>query len=145
MSNKCAKALGLMRFPNKTEVYGPNRARLNTKGMVEVLMCHREEERQILRTTFIIVDEEPPDQPTASFKGVTTGFELWNDRALADPGYQDRGPIEVLLGAEVWAKTIGEDIQRSKTGLLAQKSEFGYLIFGAYHERSGNIRSCLHI
>lgn len=55
---------------------------------------------------------------------------------MADPAYNQPGAIELLLGVDVWAEIIQEEIVRTKFGLCAQKTKFGYTVFGAVKEHS---------
>lgn len=50
---------------------------------------------------------------------------------LADPTLCDPGPIDILLGAHVWAKNIRDKVIRSENNdLIAHDSNFGWLIYG---------------
>lgn len=50
---------------------------------------------------------------------------------LADPTLREPGRIDILLGAHVWSRIAMAAIVRNDTnGLMAQRSRFGWLIFG---------------
>lgn len=50
---------------------------------------------------------------------------------LADPQFNIPGRIDMLLGADFYAKIIRNGIKRNKDGPTAQKTTFGWIIFGA--------------
>ncbi|XP_055909667.1 uncharacterized protein LOC129944332 [Eupeodes corollae] len=59
---------------------------------------------------------------------------------LADPKFSEPARIEMLLGAQVWAEIIRECIKRFSSGLTAQDSSLGWIVFGKLqprHERAG--------
>lgn len=47
----------------------------------------------------------------------------------ADPNYNRPARIDMILGIEVWAEIVNEEIIRSKNGLCAQNTSFGHAIF----------------
>lgn len=55
----------------------------------------------------------------------------FNTLAKADPHFYKSGGIQMLLGIGFWATIIESDIIYSSTGLKAQRSTFGYIIFGS--------------
>ena len=58
----------------------------------------------------------------------------FTDLVKADPDYDKSGKINVLLGVDTWAEIVQEQIIRSKTGLIAQNTTLGYVIFGSVPE-----------
>lgn len=57
---------------------------------------------------------------TKEFEGLT----------LADPDFNMGGKIDMLLGIDIWAEIVRNEVIRSKSGLCAQKTEFGFALFG---------------
>lgn len=49
---------------------------------------------------------------------------------LADPEFHVSAPVEMLLGAGVWAQMLQPGFQTTSRGVVAQQSRMGYLIFG---------------
>lgn len=54
-----------------------------------------------------------------------------NKIRLADPQFNVPARIDMLLGAEFYAKIIRNGIKRNQDGPTAQKTSFGWIIFGA--------------
>lgn len=55
---------------------------------------------------------------------------LLKDKELADPTYADPQPVDMLLGADVYAKIL-EDKITHQNDVVAQKTKFGWVIFGS--------------
>lgn len=54
---------------------------------------------------------------------------------LADNNYHKPAPLELLLGAEVWANTVGSTVFRNKRGAMMQTSSLGMLALGKFELR----------
>lgn len=52
------------------------------------------------------------------------------EEGLADPAAHVSAPVDVLLGAGVWATIIRNGLISSESGLILQPSSLGWLIFG---------------
>lgn len=89
---------------------------------------------KIMSGTFIVVDELPIVRKTR-FSSKIPQFEKLNK---ADPHFNQDGKLEVLLGIELWASILESEIVKGPDGLIAQKTKFGYAIFGAL-ERSSDL------
>lgn len=51
-------------------------------------------------------------------------------RHLADPGFNKAGPIDMILGAEVFAKILTPGLRKTKCGLVAQNTKLGWILSG---------------
>lgn len=49
---------------------------------------------------------------------------------LADPNFDQPGPIDMILGAQFYSQIIQTDIRRFPNGPTAQKTSFGWIMFG---------------
>lgn len=49
---------------------------------------------------------------------------------MADAQFKTPGPVEVLLGAGVWAKIAQPSLLQLEDGLIAQLTQLGWIIFG---------------
>lgn len=55
---------------------------------------------------------------------------------LADPEFNKPGPIDLILGAEIYAEIILPEIRKGPQGTpVAQETEFGWIIFGQAHNQ----------
>lgn len=65
---------------------------------------------------------------------------------LADPGFRIPAEVQMLLGAEVWAKIAGNDMYRNKEGTVLQDTYLGYICFGrVVLSNSENSLACLSL
>lgn len=51
---------------------------------------------------------------------------------LADEEFDKPAPIQALLGVEVYAKIIGNDIYKNENGAMMQSTSFGHIILGKF-------------
>lgn len=49
---------------------------------------------------------------------------------LADPAFHRPAPVRMLLGADVWARCLQEEILRGGDDLVLQSTRLGWLVFG---------------
>ncbi|XP_045460360.1 uncharacterized protein LOC123670835 [Harmonia axyridis] len=54
----------------------------------------------------------------------------WNDIQFADPHFSNPGPIDMLLGVDIYKDIILDGVRRSSNGITAQNSEIGWLLYG---------------
>lgn len=84
------------------------------------------DEKNGITTQFIIM-KVISSSKTFHFKKVNEFSKL----QLANPEYNKSGALEVLLGLRFWADIVCGDLIISDTGLRAQLTTFGYVIFGS--------------
>lgn len=65
-----------------------------------------------------------------------------NSLLLADPSFNRRGPIDVLLGAEVFYEVVDSGKMQLKEGLVASKTILGWTIAGRLVENEEKSSSC---
>ncbi|XP_055848408.1 uncharacterized protein LOC129913631 [Episyrphus balteatus] len=63
--------------------------------------------------------------PNSYFK-----FSMWKNYLLADQTFNQPGPIDVIIGADVYPSIICDGIKKSENGTLAQNTELGWIISG---------------
>uniref|UniRef100_A0A1B0DJ11 Uncharacterized protein n=1 Tax=Phlebotomus papatasi TaxID=29031 RepID=A0A1B0DJ11_PHLPP len=71
-----------------------------------------------------------PQQPikTDSYKGLKVDNIL-----MADPTFMTPGPIDMILGAQIYASILKNGIKRSNT-ISAQNTEFGWILTGSHKQ-----------
>lgn len=129
MTEQCAKRAGLKIEPLIFKVKGVVGSDIIKSGMVHVKMNPWFDKlgEVELETSFYIMKKLPitnerqfsADIP--EFRGIT----------LADPDFNKGGKIDVLLGVDTWSEIFQDPIVRSKSGLCAQNTKFGYAVLGA--------------
>lgn len=66
--------------------------------------------------------------------------EFLNNLTLADPSFMNESEIDIILGASEYARVIKLGLMKSENNLLAQNTEFGWIISGALQRNSAGVR-----
>lgn len=125
---RCADQLGLTRKPIKGNIRGLTGFGVHAKGQTTVSLHNRFDEQRVCKLDLIIVKEIMPRHPAAT---IETGIDNKIKPRLANKDFDKPSEIEMLLGADIWAKIIKADVQRTDDGLTIQDSALGWLVFGA--------------
>ncbi|XP_053619959.1 uncharacterized protein LOC128680687 [Plodia interpunctella] len=127
LTARAAQQLGLETKSGNINVYGLGGSPASISGVVE---CDIGTNHDIkFRLEMFVISSICGDQPIARLN--TTGWDGVKTLPLADPGFDIPGPIDVLLGADVFAESLLE--QRLKGGACqprAFNSVFGWLLLG---------------
>lgn len=60
---------------------------------------------------------------------------------LADPTYNKKGPIDIILGAQEYSKILLQGFKRLQGGIIAQETELGWILSGLYpQDTNGGIK-----
>ncbi|XP_075158160.1 uncharacterized protein LOC142231438 [Haematobia irritans] len=106
----------------------------NSSRMCYITLKSRKSNFKI-RTSALVVSNLKNLMPSAPTQ--LTNWSGFNEIDLADPHFFRPGPIDMLLGSDVFPSIIKVGIQRNVFGsLLAQESEFGWLISGPPRPRN---------
>lgn len=128
ITKQCADTLGLDKKPIKGNRRGLTGFRVQAKGRLSTTLFNRFEEKPLFDIELIVVQEIMPMHPAIQ---IETEVEDEIQSRLAHKTFNKPNPIEMLLGAETWARIIREGIRYTKDGLTMQDSELGWLVFGA--------------
>ncbi|XP_065082970.1 uncharacterized protein LOC135705275 [Ochlerotatus camptorhynchus] len=108
-------------------------------GAVTLQISSRFDETIVVVVDALILNQLVSDQPCQKFT-VDTGALA--EAPLADPQYNERGKIDLLLGVEVFFSVLEPGKLVDNRGIpLAQNSVFGYLVGGRFEASSQNARS----
>lgn len=127
ISERCMKQFNLKRETRTVQIHGIT-GNILSHGIVNVQIVpwfDKHNERLLCRT-FVIVKDIPVTRRT-DFSGEIAEF---NGLLKADPRFNVAEKIDMLIGVSVWSKIIEQEIVQSTSGLCAQKTAFGYAIFG---------------
>ncbi|XP_059222203.1 uncharacterized protein LOC131996641 [Stomoxys calcitrans] len=106
----------------------------NSSKLCDVTLQSRKSDFK-LRTSAIVISNLKHLMP-----GAPTQISDWsalNRLELADPNFFKPGPIDMLLGSDILPYIIKSGVQKNVSGsLLAQETEFGWLISGPPRPRS---------
>ena len=128
ITEKAATLLSLPREHIQADITGlggeiPNKS--NSKIRVE---CAPRFSSDFTLTTDLLV--LPKITESLPEEDIETDLQVWQNHIIADPVFQDKGPIDVLLGAGEYRNIILNGIQKTNDGLMGQKTEFGWILSG---------------
>lgn len=101
---------------------------IKTNGEVKMELWHRTSDTMLTRATFISIKGQLPDHPDVAF--AAKPYHGLQKTDYADPMYNQKGTIDVLIGVTEMAKQLRDGILRNETGLIAQNTALGWIIFG---------------
>ncbi|KAJ3655405.1 hypothetical protein Zmor_014537 [Zophobas morio] len=128
ITEKAATLLSLPREHIQADITGlggeiPNKS--NSKIRVE---CAPRFSSDFTLTTDLLV--LPKITESLPEEDIETDLQVWQNHIIADPVFQDKDPIDVLLGAGEYRNIILNGIQKTNDGLMGQKTEFGWILSG---------------
>ncbi|XP_039749887.1 uncharacterized protein LOC120626429 [Pararge aegeria] len=122
-----AQCLKLKPIPCDSNVQGLGGAAAEINGIIHCPIGTNN--RSVFDVDMYVMSKICGDQPVAKLQ--THGFSHIAELHLADPGFDIPGPIDVLLGADVFADSLlGERIKGDARQPLAINSLFGWLLLG---------------
>ena len=129
VSKKFAKGLGLVPGSRCFPVEGIGPATVMTGGCLFVDLESIHPDRSAVHVELHILDSICPTLPNEAIE-----MQQWlhlKDLQLADPNFNSPGPIDVLLGADVWGMVLRDGVvsgQRDEP--CAMRTCFGWVVFG---------------
>lgn len=101
-----------------------------TAGAVTLQIASRFDDRVVIVVDALILNNLVPDQPSQQFN---VDADALAESPLADPSFNKRGKIDLLLGIEVFFSILEPGKLFDKRGIpIAQNSIFGYLVGGQF-------------
>lgn len=67
-------------------------------------------------------------------------FEFLNNLSLADPSFLENSEIDTILGAAEYAQVLNMGLMKSENNMIAQNTELGWIVSGAFNVLSPNMR-----
>lgn len=128
ISDLTIKELGISPHESKANILGIGGERLFTRGTVVLELWHRWAEVKRGDAVFVVSTTPLPIQPLERIDD--KWFPRIPGQELADPYYNEPNSIDALLGVGIWTRQLRENIIASPVGLIAQNTEFGWVIFG---------------
>ena len=129
ITENCAKKLSIPIEPSVVSLNGiGNRSQeSDTKGEV-ALELHNKSKDFVYKGKALVLPTIMCDQPQQPIQGpvpVTKGLRL------ADEGFCTPGPIDAVLGVDLYMKALRRGLRHPKGGLGAQNTAFGWIIMGS--------------
>lgn len=133
ISRECVKRLGVRTKPCNRSIRGIGRADgMPLSAQVTLNIRAWYNYKFITSSEFMIIDNlaaQLPNQPLFD-------FELPEQITLADPAFNIPAKIDILFGADIWAKTVGDRIFRHLGGAMIQETAFGFVVLGKLEQNT---------
>lgn len=140
MTEKLARMLKLHRVRFDIEIKGATGRKFYQSGIVTTeVQPWFDQSDDKFQTRFITMKQLPQTKPFEFDKNIPEFLGL----TLADPEFNKSSTFHILFGIEFWASIIREHVIVSTTGLCAQKTLFGYVVFGAKKQSDGNLTNTI--
>ncbi|XP_038106683.1 uncharacterized protein LOC119766295 [Culex quinquefasciatus] len=132
ISEACMTRLGISRSNARFPVTGVAGTQAGTtRGMALLEIAPRFSDEVVMKTQAYVLEVLAPPTPCQSFK--PKQLELLRGLQLADPEYYKAGPVDVILGAELFLPILQAGQVTDEHGLpVAQKSSLGWLVAGKF-------------
>ena len=128
ISESCVQRLGIERFYDNTIILGVGQtAAGSSRGKVRITLysCVSSDRIQI---EAVIMSKVTSDIPSHFCK---TNFAHFSDLELADPDYNEPGPIDILLGADYTGLAMLDGQRKDGVGKpTAHNTVFGWVVMG---------------
>lgn len=129
LTENCRQKLGLPLFPTNTIVSGLSNVEINAvKGTSRCKFRPMSAKQPVLQTKVIVVSQLTSDLPKQHIP--LNQFREFRSRKLADPDFNTPGPIDCLIGADLFPQTITGNMSGSKHKARAMETIFGWVIIG---------------
>lgn len=140
-TERVCQQLGLSKSRNDQQIVGLSNSQVNSKGKTTALVRSRVTDYQV-NLNFIIVSKITGDLPRERVN--LRQINIPKHVTLADPTFQSPGPIDILIGQEIFYDIlcIGQIKQRNSPTL--QKTRLGWVVGGKISNNSSkNEATCL--
>ncbi|XP_059622190.1 uncharacterized protein LOC132265510 [Phlebotomus argentipes] len=143
-TENAAQALQLPRQKASTSIKGIGDVKTTVcKNIIDLVIAPRFPSNNKWYTKALVLPKLSSFLPT---KPVESLFTLHKEEklVLADPRYDTPGSIDVIIGTQLYAQIIKNNIKRDNSGLIAQDTQLGWIILGnSFSPSSETEVSCL--
>lgn len=141
-SESASQMLGLPRTKAYAEISGLGMAASGTaRHKTTIILCPHFPSTFSISVEALILPRLTKLLPNKKVIAENT-INPWNNVMLADPTYDTPGPIDLIIGADVYHSIILEGIKKSNN-LIAQKTEFGWILSGQPADNSSTSITCM--
>lgn len=137
ISENAAQTLKLKRESISVVISGIGAKTQVAKHAIELFVFPRFESDFSITTRAIVLSKLTEITP---FEHDLKDFEFTNNLTLADPSFLRDSEIDIILGASEYASAIKSGLVKSEKNLIAQNSEFGWIVSGMINKPASNYR-----
>ncbi|XP_038106574.1 uncharacterized protein LOC119766211 [Culex quinquefasciatus] len=132
ISESCVSKLGLPRANGKVAVTGMGQqAAGTTRGVVKLEIANRFDDTSVLQTMAYVMGKLTSTLPTQLCQVHPSLLDRDVQDFLADPAYQRPGPIDLILGCDVFLALLRPGQVKDDGGVpVAQNTIFGWIVSG---------------
>ncbi|XP_065088590.1 uncharacterized protein LOC135710068 [Ochlerotatus camptorhynchus] len=132
ITEACVNKLSIPRTSGKVAVSGLGQQHAGTtRGVVKLIMANRFNETVILRTSAFVMGKLTSTLPAQRVEVNTKLLEKEIQETLADPAFNQPGPIDIILGSDVFLAILQSGQVKDKCGTsVAQNTIFGWIVSG---------------
>ncbi|XP_038117303.1 uncharacterized protein LOC119769345 [Culex quinquefasciatus] len=132
ISEACVSKLGLPRANGKVAVTGMGQqAAGTTRGVVKLEIANRFDDTSVLQTMAYVMGKLTSTLPTQLCQVHPSLLDRDVQDFLADPAYQRPGPIDLILGCDVFLALLRPGQVKDDGGVpVAQNTIFGWIVSG---------------
>lgn len=129
ITEKCVNRADLTKMNFAVEIEGVTGTEIVDHGLVNVKISpwFESNENIYLYISCIIMKKLPMAQRTEFSSDTTTLQHL----VKADPQFNKASGADIIIGIDTWSQIVMNQVLWSGTGLVAQLTSFGYVIYGA--------------
>lgn len=128
ITESAAQRLRLPRRKLSAVVSGVGSVTGNCKGMIH-LDCKSIHSDYSFKVTTLIMNKLMNNLPTSSFS--TEKWDYLNNIKLADPEFNKSAPVDMLLGADVYAELLLDGVLKADNNCpIAQQTNLGWILCG---------------
>lgn len=132
ITEQAVQTLKIKRESINAIVAGIGGKRHVAKHAIEISLFPRFQSEFSINTYAIIM---PKLTQVSSFDYDENDFNFINNLTLADPSFLKESDIDIILGAAEYAQALKSGLIKSEKNLIAQNSEFGWMVSGALKNR----------
>lgn len=137
ISENAAQRLSLPRTKIFAEVSGVGSSKAGTaKGKIEIQLKPRFPSNFEYTCAALILPKLTTTLPKDNLQTIPN----MQNHIVADPTYCDPGPIDMIIGADIYGSIILDGIKKFENGLLSQKTEFGWIFSGVISQHENEFK-----
>jgi len=133
------RRLNLVTINSDTEINAVGERNIENNGLLQTAIKSKDGSESFTTNLHVIPKITTPlpstDIPQATLAHLTSGKDL------ADPQYYRSAQIDVLLGADIYARILRGNTQR-QDNMTAQETSLGWILFGAVQEKQTRPKTC---